>query len=37
MLTAIHWAEHRVPMKELKRVPKEVKGFAAPRRNNNMN
>jgi hypothetical protein len=25
------------PVKELERVPKELKGFAAARRNNNMN
>jgi hypothetical protein len=30
MLTAIHWMEHRDPMKELEKVPKELKGFAAP-------
>jgi hypothetical protein len=29
MLTAIHWTEHRVPMEELEKVPKELKEFAA--------
>ena len=30
MLTIIHWTEHKVPMKELEKVLKELKGFAAP-------
>jgi hypothetical protein len=30
MLTVIHWMEHRVPRKELEKVPKELKGIAAP-------
>jgi hypothetical protein len=33
MLTAYYWIEHRVlqlPMKELEKGPKELKGFAAP-------
>jgi hypothetical protein len=33
MLIAIHWS----PMKELEKVPKELMGFAALRRNKNMN
>jgi hypothetical protein len=30
MLTAIHWIEHRIPMQELEKGPKELKGFAIP-------
>jgi hypothetical protein len=28
MLTVIYWMEHRAPMKELEKVPKELKGSA---------
>ena len=28
ILTVIHWTEHRVPMKELEKLPKELKGFS---------
>jgi hypothetical protein len=30
VLTVIHWMEHRSPMKELEKVPKELKEFATP-------
>jgi hypothetical protein len=30
MLTIIHWTEHKVLMKELEKVPKELKGSEAP-------
>jgi hypothetical protein len=30
MLTNIHGPEHRIPMKKLEEVPKELRGFAAP-------
>jgi hypothetical protein len=29
MLTVIYWMEHRVPIKELEKAPKELKGSAA--------
>jgi hypothetical protein len=28
MLTVIYWMEHRAPMKEIEKVPKELKGSA---------
>jgi hypothetical protein len=38
MLTAIHWTVSTgSPMKDIEKGPKELKGFAAHRRNNNMN
>jgi hypothetical protein len=30
MFTAIHWTEHRAPMKELEKGTKKLKGFSAP-------
>jgi hypothetical protein len=30
MITVVHWMEHRSSMKELEKVPMELKGFAAP-------
>jgi hypothetical protein len=30
ILTAIHWAEHSVTMKELEKVPEELNGSATP-------
>jgi hypothetical protein len=29
MLTVLYWMEHRVPNKELEKVPKKLKMFAA--------
>jgi hypothetical protein len=30
MLSTIHWTEHRLPMEELEKGLKELKGFTAP-------
>ena len=30
MFTVIHWTEHRVPNEGARKVPKGLKGFAAP-------
>jgi hypothetical protein len=30
VLTAIHWTEHRVPMEDLEKGPKELKGSVTP-------
>jgi hypothetical protein len=38
MLTVSYWMDHRAPpMEELEKVPKELKGSATYRWNNNMN
>jgi hypothetical protein len=30
MFTAIYWMKNRVPSEELEKIPKMLKGFAAP-------